>query len=114
MSINDAALEQVAADIFYHLGDDAVFYPTDGDPVPCKVNVEMESHNEPDGYTMQAKGEQITVEGLRHILGKIPVARTPNREGEKFIMDDTDIVYEVQAIIESDDRFVTCGVKQVE
>jgi hypothetical protein len=114
MSINDAALEQAGVDIFYHLGDDATFYPTAGDPVPCKVNVEKEGTNEPDGFAMQARGEQITLEAQRSVLGKIPVARTPNRAGEKFVMDADGLVYEVYGILDSDEFFVTSSVKVCE
>lgn len=113
MSINDAALTAAAEDIFNHLGDDATFYPTDGDPITCKVNVEKESGNEPDGFITQAKGEQITLEGPRHILGKIPVAKTPNRAGEKFIMDGSGAIYEVYSIIDADAYFVTAIVREI-
>ena len=117
MSINDAALALAGENVFYHLGDDATFYPTDGDPVLCKVNVEKEGANEPDGYTTQARGEQITLEGPRHILGKIPIARTPGRDGERFVMEtgkDAGTVYEVFGILDSDEFFVTCSVKVCE
>ena len=113
MSINDAALKQAGVDIFYHLGDDAIFYPTAGDPVPCKVNIEKEGANEPDGFVTQARGEQITIEGPRHILGKIPIARTPGRDGERFVTDNGTI-YEVYGVLESDEFFVTCSVKVCE
>ena len=117
MSLNESALQQAAEDIFLHLGEAAVFYPTDGPPVSCKINVEKDIQNEPDGFTTQARGEQITIEGLIRILGKIPVARTPNRAGEKFIVQIPNIgavTYEVRGIAESDERFVTCNVKVCE
>jgi len=117
MSLNESALRQAADDIFYHLGEDAVFYPTDGPPVSCKVNVEKDGQNEPDGFTTQARGEQITIEGLIRILGKIPVAKTPNRDGEKFIVQMPNvgaITFEVKGIAASDERFVTCNVKVCE
>ena len=110
MSINDAALFQAAEDIFDHLGDDATFYPLNGDPITCKVNLDKDGQNEPDGFTTQARGEQITLEGPRHILGKIPVAKTEKRDGEKFEMSDGTI-YEVIGILESDNFFVTCSVR---
>ena len=110
--LNDAALLQAAEDIFYHVGTDidAVFYPTNGDPVPCKVNLEKEGGEEPDGYSTKATGEKLTIEGPRHVLGKIPVGKTPNRAGEKFILDDG-TTFEVTGILESDGFFVTCSVK---
>jgi len=113
MSINDAALTAAATDIFYHLGDDATYYPTNGDPIPCKVNVEKESGDEPDGFVTQAKGEQITLEGPRHILGKVPVAHTPNRAGERFVMTDG-TTYEVWGVVDADAFFVTVNVRLVE
>jgi len=113
--LNETALIQAVEDIFSHIGSDivATYYPTDGDPIPCKVNVERESGDEPDGYTMKAKGEAITLECPRHILGKIPVAHTPNRDGEKFIVDDG-TVFEVYGIQDADEYFVTCSVKVCE
>ena len=113
--LNDDALRQAAEDIFANIGSDiaATYYPTDGDPVSCKVNVEKESGNEPDGFQMQLKGESITLECPRHVLGKIPIARTPNRDGEKFIVDDG-TVYEVVGIQDADEFFVTCSVKVCE
>jgi hypothetical protein len=113
MSINDAALLQAAEDIFDHLGDDATFYPLDGDPITCKVDLDKEGQNEPDGFTSQARGEQITLEGPRHTLGKIPVAKTATRDGERFVMDDG-TVYEVLGILDSDNFFVTCSVRVFE
>ena len=109
MSINDAALLTAAENIFYHLGDDATFYPLDGDPITCKVNLDKDGQNEPDGFTTQARGEQTTLEGPRHTLGKVPVAKTAKRDGERFIMDDGTI-YEVLGILETDNFFVLCSV----
>jgi hypothetical protein len=113
MSINDAALLQATDDVFYHLGDDATFYPLDGDPIVCKVDIAKDGQNEPDGFTSQARGEQITLEGPRHTLGKVPVAKTAKRDGEKFIMDDGTI-YEVLGIQETDNFFVLCSVRVCE
>lgn len=109
---NDAALLQAAEDIFTHVGTDidAVFYPTKGDPVAVKINLEKEGGDEPDGYSTKASGEKLTIEGPRHILGKVPVAATQNRAGEKFILADG-TTYEVTGINESDEFFVTCAVR---
>jgi hypothetical protein len=117
MSLNESALQDAAVDMFYHLGEDAVYYPSDGPPVACKVNVEKDFQTEPDGFTMQARGEQITIEGLIRILGKVPVAKTPNRPGETFVVQMPNVgavTYEVKGILANDERFVTCSVKVLE
>lgn len=113
MSINDAQIRQAAEDIFYHLGDDATYYPNDGDPVACKVNVTSEIENAPNGYNLQATGERLALEAVRHVIGKIPVGKTLNRSGERFEMSDGTI-YEVETIYDFDEYFVTCTVKAVE
>lgn len=117
MSLNESALQQAAEEIFDHLAEDAVYFPSDGPPIPCKVNVERDLQNEPDGFTMQARGEQITVEGLIQVLGKIPIAKTPNRPGETFVVQIPNVgavTFEVKGILANDDRFVTCSVKVLE
>jgi len=112
---NDAALLKAAEDIFSHIGSDiaATYYPNDGDPVNCKINLEKENQAEPDGFNTQARGERLTLECPRHILGKIPVARTQGRNGEKFVVDDG-TTFEVTGIADSDEFFVTCLIKVCE
>ena len=113
MSIVESALQKAEEDIFNHLGDGATYYPNSGDPVSCMVDVGKEGQNEPDGYALKARGEQTTIEGLIRILGKIPVPRKQNRAGETFVMTESRITWEVTGILESDDRFVTCSVKEL-
>jgi len=106
---DEATLQAAMVDVFDHLGTDAVFQPIDGDPIPCKVNLTRETSAEPDGFNVQTVGEQIFIEALISVIGKIPIAKRPNAEGEKFTVSG--VVYEVVGISESDDYFVTSSVK---
>lgn len=113
MSINDDQIKQAAEDIFYHLGEDAFFYPNDGDPIACKVNISSEIVNSPDGFTLQATTERLTLEVARHVIGKIPVGKTLNRSGERFQITGG-ALYEVESIYDFDEFFITCIIEEIE
>jgi len=112
MSVNDEALAQAGTDILAHLGDAATYTPAVGAPVSgIYVNLEKEVISEPDAYSTQANNDQMTIEGLRSDIGGLPVARTPNRDGDKFTIDGTD--YEVIGVSEADTFFYLCFVREV-
>jgi len=85
-------------DIFDAAGEDAVFTPAAGDPIPCKVFIEFNVMLQPAGVEVQVWQRGTTIEALLS-----DIAREPNR-GETFTLDipSDDTVYTVQAISEND------------
>jgi hypothetical protein len=84
--------------IFDAAGEDAVFTPATGDPIPCKVFIDFNVMLQPGGVEAQVWEQGTTIEALLSVLG-----REPNR-GETFTLDipTDDTTYTVQAIIEDD------------
>lgn len=80
--------------IFDAAGEDAVFTPTTGAPIPCKVFIDFSVMLQPSGVEAQAWERGTTIEALLSVIG-----REPNR-GETFTVDS--IVYTVKAILEDD------------
>ena len=94
---------QAAEDIFSEIGQDAIFTPSVGDSVECKVNLERDVDLEPHGFDSQIWGRGITIEAILSVLGKEPDS------GESFTVDET--VYKVQTVQANDGRFVKMVVK---
>ena len=84
--------------IFDATGEDAVFTPATGDPIPCKVFIDFNVMLQPSGVEVQVWQQGTTIEALLSVLG-----REPNR-GETFTLDipADDTTYTVQAILEND------------
>jgi hypothetical protein len=99
----DEIFNEAAEDLFDQLGQDAIFTPTMGDPVNCKVNLEHDVDLQPGGFDSQVWGEGITIEAILSVLGKEP------DQGETFTVGETD--YTVQTVQENDGRFVKVVVK---
>jgi len=99
----EGIFDQAAEDIFNQIGQDAVFTPSAGDPVACKVNIERDVDLEPHGYDSQVWGRGITIEAILSILGKEP------DQDENFTVEETE--YTVQTVQENDGRFVKMVVK---
>jgi len=96
--------DQAAEDIFDQMDTkDAVFTPTAGDPVPCKINLERDVDLEPHGFDSQVWSRGTTIEAILNVLGKEP------EKGETFTVGET--VYTVQTVQENNGRFVKVVVK---
>jgi hypothetical protein len=96
-----AVFAAAVPNIFIAAGEDAVFTPATGDPIPCKVFIDFNVMLQPSGVEVQVWQQGTTIEALLSVLG-----REPNR-GETFTMEDWDFpwlqkIYTVQAILEDD------------
>ena len=107
--------EQAAIDInmFMETGlpwvDQAVFTPQVGDPVSLNVIFEKEEVYTPDDYRTRISDQKYRVEMLYADIGQIPIARTPTRPGDIFLIND--IEYEVTMIENQNNSFVVCTVR---
>jgi len=80
--------------IFEAAGEDAVFTPATGDPIPCHIFIDFSVELQPNGALAQVWEQGTVIEAL---LSEI--LREPNR-GETFIYDSTD--YTVKAVLNND------------
>jgi hypothetical protein len=114
----DAVFQNAADAIFDRLGVDAVFYPSNGDPISCKVDLDFEAQGEPGGFATKVHTEVVSIEGPRHIIG-IPKGTRQGRNGDYFEIIDTTSdhygnKYEVKGMIEFDKYFAKASVKLFE
>jgi hypothetical protein len=74
--------EEIAAraltDVFNHLGESAVFTPSEGDPVECRVIMTRETGIEPGGYDAQVAVPVTTLEYMLNEVGQ------EAKRGDKF------------------------------
>lgn len=103
MSIEDL-FDQAIEDIFDHAGVDAIFIPAADDPVACKVLLNEETREQPDGYNAVVYARYKTLEVQYADLG-----REPNR-GEYFTVSAK--AYTVQSIDSNDGRCVVVVVTE--
>jgi len=88
-------------------GEDAVFTPATGDPIPCKIFISFNVALQPNGVETQVWQQGTTIEAF--LVDPTPngtgvaIGREPNRD-ETFTLDipSNDTVYTVQAILEND------------
>ncbi len=105
------AIADAMVDLWEFGAELGTFTPAVGDPVSSVlVRIDKETLTEPDGLEMLVVGEEIRAKVLLSQVGQMPVARTRNRPGDTFTVGST--VYEVTAIQEKDNHFVTCAVKE--
>jgi hypothetical protein len=104
------AIADAMVDLWVFAAESGIFTPAIGDPVSVMVRIDRETLTEPDGLEMLVVGEEIRAKALLAEVGQEPVARTPSRIGDSFTVGST--VYEVTAIVEKDNHFVTCAVKE--
>ncbi len=88
------------ADAFAKVGEDAVFTPLSGDPVPLKVFVEFGVALEPDGFEGPSRQQAVIIEALLADLPHEP------QKGEAFAVteDGVTATYKVGRVI-GNDRF---------
>jgi hypothetical protein len=89
-----AVFAAAVPNIFVAAGEDAVFYPSVGDSVECKIFIDFDVMLQPAGVETQVWQQGTTIEALLSVIGKEP------DRGETFIYDGT--TYTVQAVIAND------------
>jgi hypothetical protein len=87
-----------------------------GEPVPnCTVHLDTEAEAEPDGYSVQALGQELTIEALIAQIGTDITIRKPSGEGyepgDMFTIGSS--TYEVTEIKEIDPIYVLMAVREV-
>jgi len=89
--------------MFEAAGEDAVFAPATGDPVPCKVFIDFDQVMEPDGLEGMSMQRGTVIEALLSDIG-----REPNRD-ETFTV--AGVTYRVARITANDSFTVKMAVK---
>lgn len=106
MSIR-SELKEALPGIFEDMGEEAIYTPNGGDPVPCRIFIDFDVKFEPDGVTTQAWTTATVIEALLSEVGE-----EPNRD-DVFVIAEGDAAgtYTVQRIIENDLFTVKMAVK---
>jgi hypothetical protein len=84
----DETAARALTDVFNHLGESAVFTPSGGDSMECKVIIDRETGIEPGGYDTQVMVPVTTLEYILNELGQ--EAKRGDKfevEGEMWIVD---------------------------
>jgi hypothetical protein len=89
--------------------DQAVFTPQVGDPVSLNVILEKEEVYSPDDFSTRISDQKYRVEMLFADIGQIPIARTPTRTGDIFLINE--IEYEVTESSDQNNKFISCSVR---
>ncbi len=116
MGINDAVFARVGLDVLTQFGDSATYTPVVGDPVTlCTVHLDTEVESSPDGYSVQARGAELTIEALIAEIGNDISIRRPSGSGyavaDRFTVGSD--VYEVTEVLEEDTVFILMAVRMV-
>jgi len=111
MNTMSDAVAAAMVELWDFAADAGTYIPAVGDPVSVQVRIDKQAFVEPDGLTTVVAGEEIRAKVLLADIGQEPVARTPQRKGDVFEVGD--IEYEVTAIVEKDNHFITCAVKEI-
>ncbi|MDX9819493.1 MAG: hypothetical protein RBT16_11305 [Desulfococcus multivorans] len=89
-----AVFNEALPGIFAAAGEDAVFMPAAGNPIPCKVFIDFDVSLEPAGVDARVWQQGTVIEALLSEIG-----REPDR-GETFTIGSE--TFTVQAILEND------------
>lgn len=101
-----SVFEEAIPVLFNKAGEDAIFTPAVGDPIPCKIDINFGVELQPVGAESQIWERGVTIEALLSVLTREPA------RGETFTYPaEGGVVYTVQAVLENDDLTVTVQVK---
>lgn len=89
--------------------DAGVFTPQVGDPVSLNVILEKEEVYSPDDFSTRISDQKYRVEMLFADIGQVPIARTPTRDGDIFLINSVE--YEVTEVANQDNKFIVCSVR---
>lgn len=92
--------------------DQAVFTPQVGDPVSLNVIFEREIYDDYREYETKISDDQYRIEMLFADIGQKPVAATPTRNGDFFVINN--LKYEVTEVTERNNKFISCSVKLID
>jgi len=111
MSTMSDAVSAAMVELWDFAADTGTYIPAVGNPVSVQVRIDKQTFVEPDGMTTVIAGEEIRAKVLLADIGQEPVARTPQRKGDVFLISGME--YEVTAIIEKNNHFIVCAVKEI-
>jgi len=88
--------------------EDAVYTPVGGDPVNCKVFLEIGSSEMPLGLSAQIVGSEVTIEALLSNNENIGIGTELPQRGAMFEIEGT--VYTVNRVLNTDGLTATMSV----
>ena len=107
------AVASAMSDLWDFAGDIGDFIPAAGDPFKgIQIRIDREILSGPDGLETIVTDEEIRAKILlSDIGGIIPVPFLPTVPGDKITIGSN--TYEITGIIDQDNHFVTCAVREV-
>ena len=111
MSVMSEAIERSMLKLMNFAADAGTFTPDGGAPVELQLRIDQDTHVEPDGFSTAVTSDELRIKALISELGQEPVGKTPNRSGDMFRLDG--VVYETISIVDKDNYFITCAVREV-
>lgn len=111
MSTMSDAIETAMGKLMEFAADTGIFIPDGGAPIPVQIRLDKGDHIEPDGYTTAVAGKEIRIKALISEIVTEPNCKTPNESGDIFTVGG--VSYEVITIVERDNYFITCAVREL-
>ena len=111
MSVMSDALARAMSKLMVFAADAGTFTPYGGAPVSLQLRIDQDNHIEPDGYSTAVTGDEIRIKALISDLGQEPIGKTPNQSGDMFTLGG--VVYEAISIVDKDNYFISCAVREV-
>ena len=115
MAETDTIFAQAGLDVINKFGDSATYTPVSGTPATCTVHLDTDIDTQPDNYSVQARGDKLTIEALVAQIGSdIAVRRSSGAtyvEGDRFTIGSD--IYEVTDILVQDKVSILCAVRKV-
>ena len=111
MSTMSEAVEAAMVKLWAFAADAGTYIPAVGDPVSLRIRIDKHEFQEPDGLTTTVSGDEIRAKVLISEIGQEPVSKTPNRAGD--ILSVGWVNYEITEVVEKDNSFYTCAVREV-
>ena len=90
-------MEEELPNLIKEIGEDALFTPAVGDPIPCTVDIRRNTLYQPAGMETQVWERGTTIEVQLSVIGREP------KQGETFTIGS--VVYRVQSILDNYDDY---------
>jgi len=90
-------MEEELPNLLKEIGENALFTPAGGDPIPCVVDIRRNTLYQPAGMETQVWERGTTIEVQLSVIGRGP------KPGETFTIGS--VVYTVRSILVNDDDY---------
>jgi hypothetical protein len=107
MGIRDTMLSALE-DLFAKIGEDAIYTPTGGTQVACKVMIEIGVQLQPAGLDAQVTQTGTVIQALLSAKAGVGIGTSVPARGNTFTWDST--VYKVSSVLENDGFSVRLAV----